>query len=166
MELYQASRLEEVSPIVHHLLLRPMCRPTQSTFYPPSNHSRLSRAPEVPINQMPDTVPSISNYQVNCCQVPPVIVPLSRMGSSSADRSQSQVCPDLLVPLRPATERSSIVGHCPSFPSHPEDTTFSHFQEEPILTRFARFFLSGRSHRAHSPPPDSLQPSTVIYHDP
>ena len=47
--------------------------------------------------------------------------------------------------------------------------TFSHFQGDPIFTRFTRFFRSGRSHRAHSPPPDlppdSPQPSTVIYHD-
>ena len=135
------------------------------TFYPPLNHS-LSKAPEeAPIDQMPDAVPSISNYQVNYCQVPPVIVPLSCMGSSSADQSQSQVFPDLLVPQRPATERPSIVGHRPSFPSHPEDMTFSHFQEEPILTRFTRFFRFGRSHRAHLPPPDSLQPSMAIYHD-
>ena len=64
-------------------------RPTQSTYHPPLNHS-LSKAPEeAPINQMPETVPSISGYQVNYCQVPPVIVPLSRMGSSSADQSQS-----------------------------------------------------------------------------
>ena len=92
-------------------------RPTQSTYHPPLNHS-LSKAPEeAPINQMPDTVPSISNYQVNYCQVPPVIVPLSRMGSSSADQSQSQVCPDLLVPLRPAIERPFLsLGTVRHFP--------------------------------------------------
>ena len=128
---------------------------TQPISHSPLNNSQPLREPEVLINQMPDTVPPISNYQVD---VPPVTMPMSYMGSSSAEQLTSQVFPDLLEPLRSETERPSIVGHRSSYPSQPE---------EPIFTRFIRFFQFGRSHRVHSPKPDSSQPSTVpvIYHE-
>ena len=138
-------------------------RPIRPIFYPTSDNLLSSRASDLSTDQTSNFVPSNSDYQVEYCEVQPMIVPLSSMGSL-AERSRSEVFSELFVPPSPTTE-PSITGSHPSSPSHPEDETFSHVQEESIFTRFARFFRFGWSYRAHSQRPNAYQPSTVLYHD-
>ena len=136
--------------------------PTQSI----SHNSRPSREPEVLINQMPDTVPPISNYQVEYPEVPPVIIPMSFMGSSSAEQFTSQVFPDLLEPLRrdygqqlSALLSLGIVHHFLIIPKN-----------QPSLVLFVSSDSDGHIQvvcSVHSPRLDLLHSSTVpvIYHD-